>query len=731
MISTIYHKKVTCYVIDNNTDPIEEQEGAEIKIFKNERKMLTTFIADFKETDPDFIAGWNAISFDLEYIYNRLPIIKISRESFSKFGEFYVDGFRYICNLPGCVVLDQLFLYKSFTFTKKENYKLGTIGEIEVKETKIKMEFPINEMYYKDINTLIKYNIRDSVLLDKLEDKLGHINLLNELRIICNSSFDGASSPFGQVDSIIVSFLREKGFASKNSNPHVPKKDYPGAFVLEPTPGVYDNAADLDYTALYPSLIMTYNIGVNNFVMRTEDPAVGHDIAYDPDSMSEEIAIIDDPTFEKKRIFMKKEDILKKIKDENLIHTINGCFFKNHSDEISVYSQVLESLLSGRRAYKKKMFDAKEAGDEKGKDFYNTKQMVYKVLANSLYGVIANKAFRFFDINCAAAITLGGQETLKTSIIEGDAYMKFLAGKSKDPLEGVTPVNRVETYSRVMPDRNPKYIITGDTDSIFICFEKFPGEKDDDTIRNYCIRVQDYLNSISIQKTIARHNVPPKYNKLELKNELVIKRGLFLAKKFYCMYVTNQEGRSIDEVVYMGIAVKRSDTPSHTKVFLKELLDIILKSESFGLPLLFKFINQKEKEFIRLIKDGSKTVAKPVGWNKPLKEYKSLPEGVRGMANFNEVSYPIHSIGNRGYLFHVSGIDLDKAPPDVVDNYNKNILEKGKKLDIVVVPDEEETLPDYYNPNVRMMLAKSFKERYELILKPLTEAKKKEEIMTI
>jgi hypothetical protein len=30
-----------------------------------------------------------------------------------------------------------------------------------------------------------------------------------------------------------------------------------------------------------------------------------------------------------------------------------------------------------------------------------------------------------------------------------------------------------------------------------------------------------------------------------------------------------------------------------------------------------------------------------------------------------------------------------------------------------------------------MMLAKSFKERYELILKPLTEAKKKEEIMTI
>ncbi len=731
MISTVFDKKVTCYVIDNDTDPIEEHNDVEIKIFSNERKMLHAFISDFKEIDPDFISGWNLISFDMEYIFNRLPKIKLSVDSFSKFGEFYVDGFRYVCNIAGCVPLDQLFLYKSFTFTKKENYKLGTIGEIEVGETKVVMEYPINEMYYKDINKLIEYNIMDSILLDKLEDKLGHINLLNEIRTICNTSFDGGSSPFGQVDSLLVSFLRNKGMASKNSEPRE-KEKYPGAFVLEPIPGIYDYAADLDYTSLYPSLIMTYNIGVNSFVMRTEDHTAGYDIAYQPDKMAKEISMFIDPTYENKKVIMKKEDILKKIKDENLIHTINGCFFKNQKDELSVYSQVLETLLSGRRSYKKKMLDAKGAGNESMKDFYNTKQLVYKVLANSLYGIVANRAFRFFDINCASAITLGGQETLKTSIIEGDAYMAYLNGDIKDPLEGVIPVTRTEVYDKVMPNRKPKYIITGDTDSIFVCFNKFSEEKNNEKIINWCEKIQSYLNTESIKRTIKLHNVSDEYNKLELKNELVIKRGLFLAKKYYAIYVTNQEGREIQEVVYMGISVKRSDTPFQTKIFLKELLDMILKTESFRLPMLFKFITHKEKEFRKLIKEGSKTIAKPVGWGRPLSEYKkNPPQGVQGMLNFNNLLYPIHSIGNRGYLFHVAGIDLDKAPQDVVDNYNKNFLKKGKKLDIIVLPDEEQVLPNFLKPNMKMMLAKSFKERYELILKPLSETKKKEEIMLI
>jgi DNA polymerase len=125
MISSIYNKRQICYVIDNKTEPIIEKDGFELKIFKSEHALMKEFIKDFKDQDPDYIAGWNFINFDMWYIYNRLPKLKIAQRSMSLFNEFYVDGDKYFCNLPGCIVIDQEFMYRTFTFTKMENYKLG------------------------------------------------------------------------------------------------------------------------------------------------------------------------------------------------------------------------------------------------------------------------------------------------------------------------------------------------------------------------------------------------------------------------------------------------------------------------------------------------------------------------------------------------------------------------------------------------------------------------------
>jgi len=258
----------------------------------------------------------------MEYIYNRLPKIKIPQSKISKFGEFYVNGAYFQCNLPGTVVLDQEYLYKMVTFTKKENYKLGTIAQEELGRTKVELPLPINEMYWKMLNKFIEYSIRDADLLIDLENKLKHITLLNELRVICNTSFQAGASQFGQIDSIMILFLKGRGLASKNSNPHIIKEKYPGAFVYEPVPGIYNNITDFDFTSLYPSIIITYNIGVNNFVMKTKDPHLGYDLAYQPSNLPSEIEVIVDPMFEAKLMKVPKDDFLKKVKESNLICTI-------------------------------------------------------------------------------------------------------------------------------------------------------------------------------------------------------------------------------------------------------------------------------------------------------------------------------------------------------------------------------------------------------------------------
>jgi len=718
MITTIYHNVKTHYVIDNKTEPIEKISGINFKIFSDEKQLLRTFIKDVKVIDPDFIAGWNLINFDLDYIFNRLPKVGITQGSMSRFGEFYIDGSKYVCNLPGCVAIDQDFLYRTFTFTKMENYKLGFIAAHELGVTKIQLPLPFNEMYWKMLNKTIEYNIRDTELLQQLDQKLAHINLLNELRIICKTSFDSVSS-FGQIDSLMVSYLRERGIASKNGDPNIVKKEYPGAFVFEPTPGVYDYITDFDFASLYPSLMITYNIGVNSFVMKTKDPKLGYDITYNPERLPEKFDIILDPLFKKKVVKIKKDELFRLIKEKNLVYTINGCFFRSHKDEFSSFGKVVDMLMTSRKDYKQKMFEAIEKKDKDKETFYYTRQLVYKVLANTLYGVVANKSFRFFDTSLASAITLAGQEALKTSIIYGDAFMRSIAegSKYKDP----SPLTKEEMFAAEMPDRDNKYIITGDTDSIFCCFEKVPMTNPITDIGKWCTEIENFLNEDKIVEMVKKHRVDLEFNRLKLKNELLISRGLFLAKKRYAIRVIRNEGKEVDKINFMGIEIKRSDYPSKSKEFMKQLSELILKSERVSLPKILNYVQEQEKGFKELIDDGSKTIARPVTWGKDLKLYKTLPQGVRAMLAWNDIMYPIHKVGVKAYMFWVRGIDIEKAPKEVLEKYHK-FIQAGNKLEVIAIPDEEEKLPDYFIPNRDTALKFVFKDRYELMLKPLTEA---------
>jgi len=731
MITTIFNGHKICYVVDNKTEPITEKPVDELKIFNNEKQMMLQFIKDFKNTEPDFIAGWNCISFDLEYIFTRLPQLAIQQSSMTNFGEFYVEGQRYICNIPGTVGIDQDFLYRTFTFTKMENYKLGFIAAHELDGvTKIQLPLPFNEMYWKMLNKTIDYNIRDTELLDQLEHKLAHINLMNELRIICNTSFDSVSS-MGQIDSLMVSYLKRKGFASKNSNPHIKKEKYPGAYVFEPIPGTYDWITDFDFASLYPSIMITYNIGVNTFVMKTKDPHFGYELTYCPEKLPENIEIVIDPLFKNKTVTCKRDDLLKKIKDDNLVFTINGCFFLPHKKEFSVFGEVVDMLMTTRKDYKGKMFGAIEEKNEDEEKFFFTRQLVYKVLANTLYGVVAQKSFRFFDVSLAAAITLSGQEALKTSIIEGDAFMRHL--NKKKPYIPPKPITKEQMFADpdtqpdiyFMPDRSRDYIVTGDTDSIFCCFEDFGDNLKMSDIHGWCKQIESFLNDDKIIEVAKKHNVDLDFNRLKLKNELVISRGLFLAKKRYAIRVVNNEGKDVDKINYMGVEIKRSDYPSKSKEFLVELSEMILKSEKVSLERLMDFVNRKEQEFVRLIKDGDKGISRPVSYGKKLKDYKTIPQAVKAMEAWNKIMYDVHKTGNKAYMFWVTGIDIDTAPVEVRENYHR-FVEAGNKLEVIAIPDEEERLPAYFIVNKDAALKFSFKDRYDLMLKPLGKVKQKE-----
>ena len=92
-----------------------------------------------------------------------------------------------------------------------------------------------------------------------------------------------------------------------------------------------------------------------------------------------------------------------------------------------------------------------------------------------------------------------------------------------------------------------------------------------------------------------------------------------------------------------------------------------------------------------------------------------------------------HGILIEGYIRKLTPIEcgrLQTVPEDIIRNYSK-YLASGKKLEVIAIPDEEEYLPPYFIPDVKANLKFSFTDRYELLLKPLTDIRQKQEILTV
>ncbi len=721
-----FHKTYTLdpsVLVKNNPKNITISEG--IEICKSEKELITKFISDVKKIDPDIITGWYSDGFDIPYIYYRSKKIGIDPTSLSKYGEVDIDLKYGRVHIAGIVVTDMLFLYRSFTFGLKESYSLDFIANLELGEGKLGKGYNFSEMFREDPDQAIRYNQQDVIILPKLDDKLNHIMFQDEIKKICKTTYDGVKSSMARLDSLLVTFLKERGIASKNAN--ITEKDhkFEGAYVKEPIVGLHEYMVDFDFSSLYPSLILTYNIGVNTFAMKFDDYKLGYDFCYDRNNLPDKATIIIDPMFEAKKVSMSKEDIIKTVEENNLICTINGCFYKQHSQEVSYYSQILDSLLKSRKTYKKLMFDAQQSKDDINNKLYDTKQQVYKVIANSLYGILGNNAYRFFNIDCARSITLSGQEALKTSIIETDPFVTSLQKKEyKRP----KPLSREEMFTENI-ERNIENIVTGDTDSIFITYEKIIDNKQSEEeilnlVNKWNELVHNFLNNKIIPEVVKRHNASLDTNRLELKNELVIKRGLFLAKKRYALYVISNEGKKVDKLKPMGIETRRRDFPSLTKDKLNELLDLVLKSKQLKIPNIMKYIDETKNIFIQEIKNGNKQIARPVTFGKKEDDYTVIPQGVKGMLNWNNLEYKAFGPGSHGYLFKIQGIDLEKAPKEVVDNYNKHYSTTGKKIEEIVIPENILRLPEYYIVDVKHILKFSWIDRYSLLLEPILPKQK-------
>jgi DNA polymerase elongation subunit (family B) len=707
--------------IDNEIDSkvLEIKKNySNVTMFNDETTLLKAFFARIHKYAPDIIAGWNINHFDLPYIATRMKKLGISNSLLSPFSNFYADYKRGRPIMTGYIILDQLQLFKDLTYTNYPSYKLDSIAEAVCGEHKEKYDGDLNSIYNNDIETFIKYSIKDTYLLRAIESNVNHISLQDELRKASTTTHGSAASTIGQAEGLFLTSMKSKNMSARNGS-HPEKETLPGAYVFKAKGGLYPRIGekgmlcDFDFTSLYPSIINTWNIGPNTLLGKI-DPDDMFNYLYDKDKLKDKkISFKHDPIHYDKLMNITVDELDKIVKDNEATLNITGCIYKGHNIEESIYFSVIADLFANRKKNKSLMFDYKQAGDKENTVIYNNKQMAFKILMNSLYGILGNQHFRFYNNNLASSITLSGQELLKFSAVHCDHYME--TGKYEIDKNFL---NRVEEPM--------DYVIYGDTDSIFVNLTAYLKRKNiepvlGDEVDSAVSEIQDFLNKTLMGDMCRIHNLPADISMLQLKNEFLFSKYYTLnVKKKYATKVISQEGRRLNFIDIKGLEINRSDFSEITKEILEYVLNKILDDE-FSLVHIMDYIEKSKVRVAEMASEGLFKIAKTVAFSKPLKEYKTITQNIKGMMMWNDLVNDDFHHGDRGYLFPILGIDLDKAPQSVKDNYNSKFLANYSANDLkaIVIPESEEKLPDYFIPNIKQIVSFSVTDRTDLLLEPL------------
>lgn len=713
-----------------------------VKVFESERKLLKEYAKNLIDNNIFILSAWNGKIFDFPYVYNRMKMLALDPGIFSPLGlweQYFKEGRRgksksnvsLYNSCYGLYMLDQLVLYKTVDEPangKKESYSLNFIAKHEIGEEKVAYESTLDNNYVTDIKKFIEYSAVDSKLLYEIDEKTKHIDMFTELVKVCSTTWVSSESTKGLVEPIFLKFLKENKFTAREHNYTSEEVSYTGAFVNTPTDGIKSYVIDLDYTSLYPSIIYTFNIDPTTYYAKI-DEKLARDYLFDRSNLPEKFNIIFEPwKYNKIEYEITKEEFIKEVKEKDLIVTIAGTIFIGHKKQLSHIGKLCSEVLSNRKYYKKEMY--KYNDNPTMYSICNNRQLAYKILANSIYGVLASKYFRLFDIDLAKTITLTGQEVNKFAQFHASQFLN----------EKNIKLN-TEFLTKIEDNGNPEYILYGDTDSLFLTLGSYMIknnliDRNSKTFKEEAIEktltiakeLSLALNNNYLVDLVKLHNIDNGYSKLELKQELVADRSLFFKKKKrYAMHIVNQEGHPRDEYAIRGIDIRRSDYPSYTKECMTKILDLILLETNISFLKISEYVSQVEKAMFKLIIDGDKSIARPVSFNKGLEEYDQtkIVSHIQSMVNWNILEYDFFVTGTKGYFYKIKGVDTTKAPKKIIDNM-RNLT---KSLNYISIPSEVDKLPDYYIIDVEGMLEFSWRSRYKRLLEPIMEDIKKIEII--
>ncbi len=348
----------------------------------SEEALLKRFADFVEEYQPDILTGYYSDGFDLPYIMKRAEKYRISLNLGLDYSEMRGSRQDQV-SINGIAHIDILKFIKRILRSdlQLDSYDLDTVANELLGEKKVVVDLnklaPAWDKETEELEMFCVYNLHDARLTYQLCEKL-YPNILELVKMIGMTPFDITRMAYSQ---LVESFLMRRAVPANVLVPNRPgyqevsernRYRYEGAFVFQPKPGLYENIVLFDFRSLYPTIIVSHNIGPETLNCECCQGA----------------AVVPSEKPEQRYWFCQKK--------RGFIPTI------------------IEEIITRRTRIKQIMKEQKSP-------VLNARQNSLKLMANSFYGYLGFAAARWYSLESARSITAYARYYIQKVISEAQA----------------------------------------------------------------------------------------------------------------------------------------------------------------------------------------------------------------------------------------------------------------------------------------------------------------------
>ena len=358
-----------------------------IEIVENEKELLLAVKKTIQEYSPEIITGYFSDGFDFPYLKARAHHHKVTLDLGLDHSELIAgtqgDFREGEAKIKGILHIDILKFIK-YIFGKNlktDSYSLDNVASELLGHQKHIVDLDSLAAVWDRKPELLEpfcaYNLHDARLTYKLCDKL-LFDIIEFCKIVGLPLFDVIRMRFSR---LVESYIMKRAMDHNVLAPNKPGDDevdrrmeesIQGGFVYQPTPGLYKDLVVFDFRSLYPTIIVSHNIG--------------------PESFRREPCLLKKSAPEKEEYWFCQ-------------------------DQRYFLPLVLEELINRRAEIKKEI---KKTASEQEKKLLEARSYALKILANSFYGYLGFFGARWYSLECAASTTAFARYYIKRTIQKGE-----------------------------------------------------------------------------------------------------------------------------------------------------------------------------------------------------------------------------------------------------------------------------------------------------------------------